>query len=65
MVFQSLALFPHLTVGKNISYSLRIRKKNAADCRRRAEELLELVRLPGYKNRHISHILGRPQLRTA
>src|SRR5918994_1567280 len=47
MVFQSLALFPHLTVGENISYGLRIRGADRAACRKRAEELLDLVRLPG------------------
>jgi putative spermidine/putrescine transport system ATP-binding protein len=65
MVFQSLALFPHLTVGENIAYSLRIRKKTAADCRHRIDELLELVRLPGYKDRHISQISGGQRQRVA
>jgi len=65
MVFQSLALFPHLTVGENIAYSLRIRKRAAADCRRRMNELLELVRLPGYADRHISQLSGGQRQRVA
>jgi putative spermidine/putrescine transport system ATP-binding protein len=65
MVFQSLALFPHLTVGANIAYSLRIRKKAAVDCRRRVDELLELVRLPGYAERHISQLSGGQRQRVA
>jgi putative spermidine/putrescine transport system ATP-binding protein len=65
MVFQSLALFPHLTVGANIAYSLRIRKTAAADCRRRVDELLELVRLPGYAERHISQLSGGQRQRVA
>jgi putative spermidine/putrescine transport system ATP-binding protein len=65
MVFQSLALFPHLTVGENIIYSLRIRKKAAADRRRRMDELLELVRLPGYAGRHISQLSGGQRQRVA
>jgi putative spermidine/putrescine transport system ATP-binding protein len=65
MVFQSLALFPHLTVGDNIAYSLRIRKRAAADCRRRTDELLELVRLPGYAARHISQLSGGQRQRVA
>ncbi len=65
MVFQSLALFPHLTVGENIAYSLRIRKKAAADCRRHVDELLELVRLPGYAARHISQLSGGQRQRVA
>jgi putative spermidine/putrescine transport system ATP-binding protein len=65
MVFQSLALFPHLTVGENIAYSLRIRKKPAADCRRRVEALLELVRLPGYAGRAVSQLSGGQRQRVA
>jgi putative spermidine/putrescine transport system ATP-binding protein len=65
MVFQSLALFPHLTVGENIAYSLKIRKTAAADCRRRVDELLELVRLPGYAERHISQLSGGQRQRVA
>jgi putative spermidine/putrescine transport system ATP-binding protein len=65
MVFQSLALFPHLTVGENIAYSLRIRKKSTADCLRRVEELLELVRLPGYAGRAISQLSGGQRQRVA
>jgi len=65
MVFQSLALFPHLTVGENIAYSLRIRKKSAAVCLRRVEELLELVRLPGYAGRAVSQLSGGQRQRVA
>jgi putative spermidine/putrescine transport system ATP-binding protein len=65
MVFQSLALFPHLSVGDNVAYSLKIRKKAAADCRRRTEELLELVRMPGYGDRHISQLSGGQRQRVA
>ncbi|MDX1432260.1 MAG: ABC transporter ATP-binding protein [Gammaproteobacteria bacterium] len=65
MVFQSLALFPHLTVGENIGYSLRIRGAGKAERRRRAEELLELVRLPGVADRHISQLSGGQRQRVA
>jgi len=65
MVFQSLALFPHLTVGENIAYSLRIRRRPAADCRRRMDELLDLVRLSGYADRHISQLSGGQRQRVA
>jgi putative spermidine/putrescine transport system ATP-binding protein len=65
MVFQSLALFPHLTVGENILYSLKIRKRAAADCRRRMDELLELVRLTGYADRNISQLSGGQRQRVA
>ena len=58
MVFQSLALFPHLTVGENIAYALAIRGAPKEERRKRAEELLELVRLPGVADRHISQLSG-------
>jgi putative spermidine/putrescine transport system ATP-binding protein len=58
MVFQSLALFPHLTVGENIGYGLRIRGVDAARRRARTDELLELVRLPGLAGRPVSALSG-------
>ncbi|MGH6927273.1 MAG: ABC transporter ATP-binding protein, partial [Dongiaceae bacterium] len=65
MVFQSLALFPHLTVGENIAYGLSIRGVDKAQRRKRAEELLELVRLPGVADRHISQLSGGQRQRVA
>jgi len=46
MVFQSLALFPHMSVGKNIEFPLKIKKEPVERRRRRALELLKLLRLP-------------------
>ena len=51
MVFQSLALFPHLSVGDNVSYALRIRGTGKEEQMRRADELLRLVHLPGFADR--------------
>jgi len=65
MVFQSLALFPHLTVGENIGYALRIRNVDKAARRRRTEELLQLVRLPGVEDRPISQLSGGQRQRVA
>ncbi|WP_027133962.1 ABC transporter ATP-binding protein [Geminicoccus roseus] len=65
MVFQSLALFPHLTVGENIAYGLRIRGVDPAARRRKAEELLELVRLPGVADRQVSQLSGGQRQRVA
>lgn len=65
MVFQSLALFPHLSVGENITYSQRIRGVDKAARRRRAEELLELVRLPGVADRNIAQLSGGQRQRVA
>ena len=65
MVFQSLALFPHLTAGENIAYPLRIRGVPKAEQRKRAEELLELVRLPGVADRPVSKLSGGQRQRVA
>lgn len=65
MVFQSLALFPHLTVGENISYGLKIRGRLHSERRRRAEELLELIRLPGVADRSIGQLSGGQRQRVA
>lgn len=45
MVFQSLALFPHLTVGKNVEFPLRVRGQRESDRRTRAWELLKMLHL--------------------
>ncbi|MBT6203051.1 MAG: ABC transporter ATP-binding protein, partial [Rhodospirillaceae bacterium] len=65
MVFQSLALFPHLSVGENITYSQRIRGMAKTARRKRADELLELVRLPGVADRNISQLSGGQRQRVA
>lgn len=65
MVFQSLALFPHLTVGENIAYPLRIRGVPREEQKKRAEELLALVQLPGYADRPVSKLSGGQRQRVA
>ncbi|HEX5077525.1 MAG TPA: ABC transporter ATP-binding protein [Geminicoccaceae bacterium] len=65
MVFQSLALFPHLSVGENIAYGLTIRGVDKAGRRRRTEELLQLVRLPGVIDRPVSQLSGGQRQRVA
>jgi len=65
MVFQSLALFPHLSVGENIAYGLKIRGVGQAACRQRAEELLDLVRLPGVIDRPVAQLSGGQRQRIA
>jgi putative spermidine/putrescine transport system ATP-binding protein len=65
MVFQSLALFPHLSVGDNISYALRIRGASKDEQKRRAEELLNLVHLPGFADRPVAKLSGGQRQRVA
>lgn len=65
MVFQSLALFPHLTVAENISYALKIRGVSKAEQLARAEELLDLIHLPGYGDRTVSQLSGGQRQRVA
>jgi len=66
MVFQSLALFPHMTVGQNIEFPMKIRKEDPAKRRARAEELLDLLRLPqSYYDKRISQCSGGERQRVA
>src|SRR5207302_2547912 len=46
-VFQDYALFPHMTVAENVAYGLRVNGIARAERRRRVEEILKVVRLPG------------------
>jgi putative spermidine/putrescine transport system ATP-binding protein len=65
MVFQSLALFPHLSVGDNVAYPLAIRGRPKPERDRRAAELLDLVRLPGLASRRIHQLSGGQRQRVA
>lgn len=65
MVFQSLALFPHLSVGDNIAYALRIRGRAKEEQRKRVEELLALIHLPGFAERPVAKLSGGQRQRVA
>jgi len=65
MVFQSLALFPHLDVAGNIAYPLAIRGMGRSERTRRTTELLEMVRLPGMGARRIHQLSGGQRQRVA
>ncbi|HEV8533313.1 MAG TPA: ABC transporter ATP-binding protein [Methylomirabilota bacterium] len=65
MVFQSYAVFPHLTVDENIAFPLEIRKASRAEIRRAVGEALELVRLQGYERRLPRQLSGGEQQRVA
>lgn len=65
MVFQSYAIFPHLTVRRNIEYGLRIRKVPAEEMRKRVDEILDLVKMTEYQNRLPERLSGGQQQRVA
>lgn len=64
-VFQSYALFTHLSIARNVSYSLEIARVNKAEIRRRVGEMLELVGLSGLGERRIHQLSGGQQQRVA
>jgi len=65
LCFQSYALFPHLTIARNISYGLEVHKWKKERIKQRVEELLHLVRLDGLGGRHIDELSGGQQQRVA
>ena len=58
VVFQNNQLFPHLTVGGNISYGLRIARSDKSTIAQRAGELMELVGLTGFNDRDVTTLSG-------
>ena len=64
-VFQSYALFPHMTVLANVGFGLRMDKIPKADARKRAEEALALVGLEAYGQRSPAQLSGGQQQRVA
>jgi spermidine/putrescine transport system ATP-binding protein len=66
MVFQSLALFPHRTVGQNIEFPLKIRGEDAARRKARALQLMDLLRLPqSYYGKNVMKCSGGERQRVA
>lgn len=65
MVFQSYALFPHLTVEQNVAYGLKIRKENSKDIKNKVSEILKLIKIDEYANRLPSQLSGGQQQRVA
>ena len=65
VVFQSYALFPHMTAAQNIGYGLRLRRMPPDDMARRVKESLSLVRLDGKGDRYPKQLSGGEQQRVA
>jgi iron(III) transport system ATP-binding protein len=65
MMFQSYALFPHLTVFENVAYGLRVVRKPEAEIRKEVHEILDLVGMPGMEKRSPSALSGGQQQRVA
>ena len=65
LVFQSYALFPHMTVADNVAYGLTVKRMPKAEAYQKAEQGLELVGLKGFGNRLPSELSGGQQQRVA
>src|SRR6202522_1460603 len=65
MVFQSLALFPHMTVAENVAFGLRMRRASAATIEKQVKKRLEMVRLDQLGDRYPSQMSGCQQQRVA
>lgn len=65
MVFQSYALWPHLSVARNIGYGLKLRKWKRHDIKQRVDELLQIVNLSGLGDEKITELSGGQRQRVA
>jgi ABC-type Fe3+/spermidine/putrescine transport system ATPase subunit len=64
-VFQNYALFPHLTIGRNVSFGLEMEKVPSAERRTRVAAALDLVGLTGFADRHVGELSGGQLQRAA
>src|SRR2546430_9327046 len=58
IVFQSYALFPHMTAAENVSFGLEMRRVPRAECRERVRTALAMVGLAGYEERYPPRLFG-------
>jgi ABC-type Fe3+/spermidine/putrescine transport system ATPase subunit len=65
LVFQKLALFPHLDVFENIAFGLKLKRLAAGEIRRRVADMLAVVRLDGFERRAVAQLSGGQQQRVA
>jgi sulfate transport system ATP-binding protein len=64
-VFQHYAAFKHMTVRENVAFGLKVRRRPKPEIRRRVDELLELVQLPGLADRYPAQLSGGQRQRMA
>jgi putative spermidine/putrescine transport system ATP-binding protein len=64
-VFQDYALFPHMSVGENVAYGLKVAGVDKRERERRRDEALEMVRLPGHADRRPGELSGGQRQRVA
>jgi spermidine/putrescine transport system ATP-binding protein len=64
-VFQSYALFPHLTIEENVAFGLRRKKVKSSEIKTRVKDMLQLVELPGFEKRKPNQISGGQAQRVA
>ena len=65
MIFQSYALWPHMTVTENVAYGLQLRKLGRDEIRRRVADILAVTRLDGLADRYPAELSGGQQQRVA
>ena len=65
LMFQDHALFPHASVGRNVSFGLRMQRRDRAETRERVDELLTMVGLEGAAGRSVGELSGGEQQRVA
>src|SRR5207244_2237443 len=65
VVFQSYALFPHMTVAQNIAFPLQMRRSSRREARLKVQQALELVHLEGLEDRLPRELSGGQQQRVA
>lgn len=65
MVFQSYAVWPHMTVFENVAFGLRLRRRGAAELRKKVDEVLGLVNMTAYASRYPTQLSGGQQQRVS
>ena len=65
MVFQSYAIWPHMTVFENVAYGLRVRRSSEAEIKEKVHQALDLVKMGAFAERNASQLSGGQQQRVA